>query len=73
MEKIAEVWFGDNRIYIETDAQKIYSRPLEMFPLLLNATEQQRNDFKIGRFGNDIRWEAIDEDIHISSFLEEEK
>ncbi len=73
MEKIADVWFGDNRIYIETDAQKIYSRPLEMFPLLLNATEQQRNDFKIGRFGNDIRWEAIDEDIHISSFLEEEK
>ncbi len=72
MEKITRLWFEGNRIYIKTDAQKVYSRPLEAFPLLLDANEQQRNDFEIGSFGDDIRWESIDEDIHISSFLEED-
>lgn len=27
-------------------------------------------NFKIGRFGDDIRWEKLDEDVHISSFYE---
>ena len=27
-------------------------------------------DFRIGRFGDDIRWEKLDEDVHISSFYE---
>lgn len=27
-------------------------------------------DFRIGRFGDDIRWQNLDEDIHISSFYE---
>ncbi len=71
MEKIIKLWFDTNRIYIETDKQKVYSRPLEAFPILLEATEQQRLDFKIGRFGDDVRWASIDEDIHISSFLED--
>ena len=47
-----------------------YSRPLEAFPLLLEATPQQRAQFEIGLDGDDIRWDEIDEDIHISSFFE---
>ena len=38
-----------------------------------DATEGQRQSFKIGRFGNAIRWEEIDEDIHISNFYETEE
>jgi len=49
---------------------KQYSRPLEAFPRLKDAETNDRNDFKIGRFGDDIRWESIDEDIHISSFYD---
>ncbi len=71
MEKISKLWFDSNRIYIETDAGKVYSRPLEAFPILLEATEDERLDYTIGRFGDDIRWASIDEDIHISSFLED--
>ena len=26
--------------------------------------------FTIGRFGDDIRWEKLDEDVHISSFYD---
>lgn len=71
MEKINKLWFEANRIYIETDAGKVYSKSLEAFPTLLEATPEQRLDYRIGRFGDDIRWASIDEDIHISSFLED--
>ena len=71
MEKISKVWFDSRRVYIETDAAKVYSRPLEVFPVLLEATEEDRLDYKIGRFADDIRWPSLDEDIHISSFLED--
>lgn len=71
MEKINKLWFKARRIYIETDDGKVCSRPLEAFPTLLEATEEQRLDYKIGKFGDDVRWASIDEDIHISSFLED--
>lgn len=73
METIQLVWFDEKRIYIRTLEGNEYSRPLEAFPLLKSATEEERMDYKIGRFGDDIRWEKIDEDIHISSFYENQE
>ena len=73
METISKLWFAEGRIYILTDEGNTYSRPLEAFPLLLDATPEQRNKFCIGFDGEDIRWEEIDEDIHISSFYNKEE
>ncbi len=56
MDIIKDIWFDANRIYMKTDTGKTFSRPLEAFP--------------IGKFGDDVRWESLDEDIHISSFFE---
>ena len=70
MEKIQKVWFDDHRIYILTDGGSTWSRPLEAFPSLKDASEAERNAYRIGRFGDDIRWDVLDEDIHISSFYE---
>ncbi len=69
MESIVKLWFADGRIYILTDQGNTYSRPLEAFPLLLEATPEQRARYEIGIDGDDIRWDDIDEDIHISSFF----
>ena len=69
METIVKLWFADGRIYILTSQGNTYSRPLEAFPLLLEATPQQRAHYEIGIDGDDIRWDDIDEDIHISSFF----
>lgn len=69
MKRITKVWFENNRIYIETDTGETFSRPLEAFPRLMEATLRQRNKYSIGEFGDDIRWQEIDEDIHISSFF----
>ena len=73
MEAIVKLWFDGGRIYILTDQGNTYSRPLEAFPLLLEATPEQRLRFEIGLDGDDIRWDGIDEDIHISSFYVKEE
>ena len=70
MEAIIKLWFDDGRIYILTDQDKTYSRPLEAFPLLFDATDEQRAKYEIGLDGDDIHWDEIDEDIHISSFFD---
>ena len=73
MEIIVKLWFDGGRIYILTDQGNTYSRPLEAFPLLLEATPAQREQFEIGMDGDDVRWEDLDEDIHISSFYNTEE
>lgn len=70
MELIKKVWFEKGRIFILTDKNNSYSRPLEAFPLLIDATPKQRSNYEIGVDGDDIRWDEIDEDIHISSFYD---
>ena len=70
MEKIKNIWFDKNRIYMKAQSGKLFSRPLEAYPELMNATTEQRNDYVVGDDGEDIRWESIDVDMHVSSFLE---
>ncbi len=70
METIKKIWFEHNRIFMQTMNNEIFSRPLEAFPILKDASLQQRNAFKIGKDKIDIRWNELDEDIHINSFFE---
>ena len=70
MTKIEKVWFDGNRIFVLTDAGEELSRPLEAFPVLKDASKEDRANFRIGKFKDDIRWEKLDEDVHISSFYE---
>ncbi len=72
-EKISKIWFNADRIYLRTATGNEYSRPLEAFPRLKEANEADRYDFAIGRWGDDVRWEKLDEDIHISSFFEQKE
>jgi len=69
MERIEKLWFDEGRIHIMTSSNCEYSRPLEAFPLLLEATSEQRAKYEIGIDGDDVHWDDIDEDIHISSFF----
>ncbi|WP_418697840.1 DUF2442 domain-containing protein [Bacteroides sp.] len=70
MDTIKNIWFEANRIFMKTEAGTIFSRPIEAFPLLKDASEEERLNFKIGKFRDDVRWESLDEDIHISSFFD---
>ncbi len=70
MERIKNLWFDKNRIYMRSTEGNVLSRPLEAYPELQEATTEQRNDYTIEDDGRAIRWESIDADMHISSFYE---
>ena len=70
MEKIKNIWFDNNRIYMRSTENRLLSRPLEAYPELKDASAEQRNDFTIDEDGMAIRWETLDADMHISSFYE---
>ena len=65
--KIKTIEFVDGMILTTTMDGQVYCRPIDAFPLLQNASDEQRRAYTIGKFGDDVRWEEIDEDIHVSS------
>lgn len=68
---IEMVWFDNGKIYITASDGKEYSQPLEAFPILLEATREQREKYQVNKWRDALRWPDIDEDIHISSFFED--
>lgn len=71
-EQIKLLWFENDRIYIQTNTGEILSQPLEVFPALFCATSVERQKYYIWDNNRSIRWEELDEDIHISHFHENE-
>lgn len=69
-EEIKILWCDDERIYVMTNNGEILSLPLEVSPVLLYATPEERMQFKIWDDNQSIRWESLDVDIHISHFHE---
>lgn len=67
--KIEKVWFDSENIYIKTDVGHIIGNPLSWFPALLNATQAQRENFRIGKTGTGIHWEKLDEDLSLEGFF----
>ncbi|MBF0136517.1 MAG: DUF2442 domain-containing protein [Magnetococcales bacterium] len=43
--------------------------PLAWFPRLLEATQEQREDWRFIGGGIGIHWEAVDEDISVDSLM----
>ena len=64
--KAKRVWFEGERIYIETDDGRSLWQSILYYQRLMNATEDQRNDYELEHFG--IHWEEIDEDVSYESF-----
>lgn len=62
-----KVWFEADRIHILTTTGKEASHPLEWFPKLLNASDDERNQFELSPFG--IHWPTLDEDLSFAGFF----
>lgn len=71
-DKIKRLWFEDGKICVTTVGGKTNCQPLELYPTLFYATPEEREDFYIWSDSTSIRWEKIDEDIHITNLFEEE-
>lgn len=72
-EKIIKVWFKEGQIVILTTRDKTLSLPLELFPILKEASDIQLESYVISNWGDALRWKELDVDVHISSFYEEVK
>ena len=63
------VYFDDKLIHVRLSDGREISVPLEWFPRLHRATDEQRQQWEfIGR-GVGIHWEDIDEDISVAGLL----
>ncbi len=64
-----DVTFGEDSFSVTLADGREVSVPLEWFPRLRDATEDQRGAWRLIGGGIGIHWEAIDEDISVESVL----
>ena len=63
---LTKIWFENNRLYGLTDDGRTLWQSLLYYKRLMNATEEQRNNYEMDDEG--IHWEEIDEDVSFESF-----
>jgi len=67
--RATSVYFDAEHIHVCLSDGREISAPLEWFPRLLNATDEQRQQWELIGQGVGIHWEAIDEDISVAGLL----
>jgi len=67
--KAQTVWFAENRIFVELSDGRIVGCPLNWFPRLEKASEQQRSQWELICGGTGLHWAGIDEDLSVEGFL----
>ena len=65
----SEVWFDANMMHVRLWDGREISVPLEWFPRLRSATDDQKKKWRLIGRGIGIHWEELDEDISIVSLL----
>lgn len=71
-EPLAEsLRFDSENMYVNLKDGRILIVPLTRFPRLLGATPEQRVAFELDAIGEDIHWEAIDEDICVANLIKD--
>lgn len=64
-----EVWFDSHMMHVRLLDGREISVPVEWFPRLRDATEQQRKQWRLIGKGVGIHWEDIDKDISVAALL----
>jgi hypothetical protein len=63
------VRFDAERMHVQLSDGREISVPLEWFPSLRNASDEQRNKWRLIGKGVGIHWEELDEDISVEGLL----
>jgi len=74
VDKIADaaavdVWFDENKMYVRLVDGRELGVPIDWFPRLRDASEQDKNNWRFISRGTGIHWEAIDEDLSVAGLL----
>lgn len=64
-----EVWFTEIQMVVRLDDGREIAVPIDWFPKLRDATEKERNNWRLIGGGEGIHWEEIDEDILVEGLL----
>lgn len=68
-ERVADVEFTEDMLTAQLMDGRRISVPLVWYPRLLNATEEQRKNWRIIGGGYGINWEDVDEDLSTEGML----
>ena len=63
------VRFTEDMLCVFLQDGREISAPLEWFPRLRDATEEERNDWRLIGGGIGIHWEKLDEDLSVAGLL----
>ena len=69
LPKARKVWFRDDMLYIGLNDGREVGVPLAWFPLLQDATKEEREDWRFGGEGLLIRWDSIDLEVPVDRIL----
>ncbi len=64
-----EVRFDNEMMHVYLADGRIISLPIIWFPLLHEATPDQRECYEIGGGGSSLHWPEIDEDLSVSNLM----
>jgi hypothetical protein len=65
-----DIVFSNSKMIVFLEDGRELSIPLEWFPRLRKATEEQLNNWRFIGSGEGVHWDEIDEDISIENLLE---
>lgn len=68
-ERVADVSFADDEMSVLLKDGRTITVPLVWYPRLLNATADQRADWRVAGGGYGIHWPRIDEDLSTEGLL----
>jgi hypothetical protein len=66
---VQDITLTQDTLSVELSDGRNIAVPLEWFPRLLNACENERNNWRIIGKGHGIHWKDIDEDISVEGLL----
>lgn len=66
---IMNIWFDELMLHARLLDGREIGVPLDWFPKLRDADNEQRNKWRLIGKGTGIHWEEIDEDISVESML----
>ena len=61
--------FTEDALVLRLEDGRSLSVPLAWLPRLKNASDEQRRAYELLDGGEEIRWEALDEDLSVASLL----
>lgn len=64
-----EVWFTDLKMLVRLEDGREIAVPVDWFPRLRDASDKERNNWRLIGGGEGIHWESIDEDILVEGLL----